>query len=263
MQPLSTRQRTRALTRDVPRTIADCQLTHVARAPIDVEVARAQHADYERALEAAGCTVTRLPELADHPDSAFVEDVAIVLDEVAVLTRPGAVSRRGEVAHIAQALTGYRPLRDITGTATLDGGDVLRLARTLWVGLSGRTNSQGAIQLRSLVTPFGYEVRTVSVKSALHLKTAVTQIAERTLLVNTAWVDASLFGAYDTIEVDPSEPFAANAVWVGGWVVHSTAFPRTQARLTRAGIQLLPVDASELGKAEGGVSCCSLLLADS
>lgn len=250
-----------ALTREVPASITECQLTHVAREPIDVSRARAQHAEYEDALRACGCDVVRLPELDAFPDSVFVEDVALVFDEGAVMTRPGAVSRQGEVAPMAASLGGYRHVvRGVTAPGTLDGGDVLRLGRTIWVGRSARSNAEGIAQLGRAVADWGYSVRAAAMQDALHLKSAVTAVAEDVLLVNPAWVDTSQFAGFSIIEVDASEPFAANAVLVNGRVIHSVAFPMTQARLRAAGIDVVGVDASELAKAEGGVTCCSLLL---
>lgn len=249
-----------ALTRAVPASIAACELTHVARAPIDLALARVQHAAYERALAQAGCEVLRLPELPEHPDSVFVEDVAIVLDEAAILTRPGALSRRGEVASAAEALRAHRPLLRLEAPATLDGGDVLALGRTLFVGLSRRTNAEAITQLRALVAPHAYRVEGIQVEGALHLKTAVTRVAERALLVNPRWVDAARFAGWERIEIAASEPFAANALWLGGALLYGAAFPRTAERLRARGITVTSVDASELAKAEGGVTCCSLVL---
>lgn len=248
-----------AITRAVSRRITECELTHVARTPIDLSAARAQHAEYERALDQLGVRVIALPELPELPDSVFVEDVALVLDEVAILTRPGAASRRPEVEAMAEALAPFRPLRRLEAPATLDGGDVLRLGRTLYVGRTSRTSDEGIDALRALVAPFGYEVRAVEVAGALHLKTAVTQVSADWILVNPEWVDAHRFEGYDALTVDPGEPFAANAVMANGGVIHSTAFPRTQAMLRAHGLRVVGVDASELAKAEGGVTCCSLL----
>lgn len=248
-----------AITRAVSRRIAECELTHVARTPIDLDAARQQHAEYERALESLGVRVVALPELPELADSVFVEDAAIVLDEVAILTRPGAESRRAEVDAMADALAPFRRTRRIEGPGTLDGGDVLRLGRTLYVGCTTRTTDAGIHALRDLVSPFGYEVRAVEVAGALHLKTAVTQVSPDWILVNPDWVDTSRFEGYDALTVDPSEPFAANAVLVNATVIHSLAFPRTQATLRAHGLRVVGVDASELAKAEGGVTCCSLL----
>ena len=249
-----------ALTRAVSRSIVDCQLTHVTRIPIDVARARAQHEQYELALERSGCTLVRLGELPDAPDAVFVEDTAIVLDEVAVLMRPGAEPRRREVESMAAALVAYRPLLRITEPGTLDGGDVLRLGRTLYVGLTSRTNEAGIAQLRAAVAPYGYAVRGVLVSGALHLKTAVTQVSAEQILVNPDWVDPKTLEGFAPIAIDPDEPFSANAVLLDGGVIHSTAFPRTQAILVHHGIVVFGVDASELAKAEGGVTCCSLLV---
>lgn len=251
-----------ALTREVPASIVECQLTHVGRQPIDVLRARVQHAEYEEALRILGCEVVRLPAEQELPDSVFVEDAAIVLDELAVLMRPGAMSRRAEVASVAEVLSRYRPLSTITPPDTIDGGDVLRLRGTLWVGLSSRTNAPGARQLGDAVSPFGYEVRVAEVRGALHLKSAVTQVGANLLLVNPDWIDPTTFDGWEVMLVDPTEPFAANAVMVNGALIHSTQFPRTQERLQARGIRVIGVDASELSKAEGGVTCCSLLLTE-
>lgn len=250
----------RAITRAVSRRIVDCQLTHVARHPIDLDRARAQHTEYEAALRALGVEVLQLPEEPDLPDAVFVEDTAIVLDDVAVLMRPGAPSRRPEVPTVAAALAPWRPLLAMQGPGTVDGGDVLRLGRTLWVGETTRSTPDGIAELAALVAPHGYAVRSTRVRGALHLKSAATEVADGLLLANPAWIDPSSLGDYEWIAVDPAEPFAANAVRVAGAVIHSTQFPATQARLRARGLRVVGVDASELAKAEGGVTCCSLLV---
>lgn len=248
-----------ALTRAVSPTLADCQLTHVVRESIDIDRANEQHAAYRAALVRAGCAVLELPALPDHPDAVFVEDVAIVLDEIAVMTRPGAQSRRGEVESVATALAPYRTLQRIEAPGTIDGGDVLRLGRRLYVGLSGRSNADGIEQLRRLLQPFGYTVAGVPLRDCLHLKSAVTQVATNTLLLQPAWVDAALFPDARIIEVDPDEEHAANALAIGTHAIYPECFPRTRARLEAAGIAILAVDVSELQKAEGAVTCCSLI----
>ncbi len=249
-----------AITRDVSPAIGKCELTHLKRQPIDVDLARAQHAEYERALVALGCAVHRLPAAADLPDSVFVEDCAIVLDEIAIITRPGAASRRPETADVEQALTSFRPIARIGAPETLDGGDVLRAGRTLFVGLSSRTTSGAIGQLRALVAPFGYSVVGVEVRGCLHLKSAVTEVAGDTLLVNRAWIPGDCFQRFDCIEVDRDEPGAANAVRVGAALVYPSGFPRTCERLRSSGFEVRLVDVSELAKAEGAVTCCSLLV---
>jgi len=248
-----------AVTRAVSRSIARCELTHLARQPIDLARARAQHEAYEEALAGLGCTLLRLPEEADLPDSVFVEDAAIVLDEVAVVTRPGAPSRRPETASVADALSAFRPLAVMAAPATLDGGDVVRMGRTLYVGLSSRTSEAGIAALRGIAAPFGYAVHGVPVTGCLHLKSAATAIGGDTVLVNPDWVDRGAFGAATVVEIDPAEPFAANALPIGGPVLFPAAFPRTRDRLAARGLDVVPLDISELAKAEGALTCCSLV----
>ena len=222
-------------------------------------MARAEHAEYERALAGLGCLVQHVTPAQRLPDSVFVEDAAIVLEEVAIITRPGAVSRREEIAAVADALGPYRALRFVTAPATLDGGDVLRLDRTLYVGIGGRTNACAVEQLAGAVRPFDYEVRSLRIDRCLHLKSAVTEAAGGLLVLNPAWVDAAAFGGHDRIEVDPGEPFAANVLRVGGTVICAAAHDRTAGRLRGAGLSVQTLDVSELAKAEAGVTCCSLI----
>ncbi|MEO5818820.1 MAG: dimethylargininase, partial [Gemmatimonadaceae bacterium] len=159
-----------ALTRPVSPTLADCELTHLERVVIDVERAAQQHAAYEALLESLGADIVRAAAAPDHPDAVFVEDTAIVLDEIAVITRPGAASRRGELDAVASLLSAYRVLLTLTDPATLDGGDVIRMGRTLYVGRSGRTNEAGIEQLRRLIAPHDYRVVPVDFAGCLHLK---------------------------------------------------------------------------------------------
>lgn len=248
-----------AITREVSPSIASCELTHVTRQPIDLEAARAQHDSYVDCLRQLGCHVVALPAEPDLPDAVFVEDTAVVLDEVAMLTRPGAASRRREVPSVAQALAPFRPLVHITAPATLDGGDVMRLGRRIFVGLSGRTSREGLEQLASIATPLGYDVVAVAMEGCLHLKSAVTAVAADTLLLNPVWVDRAAFAGLEIVEVDANEPYAANSLLVGGSVIHPSAFPRTREKLVARGLDVRDVDVSELAKAEGAVTCCSLV----
>lgn len=250
-----------AITREVSPALAGCELSFVPRNPIDVALARRQHAAYCRALESLGCDVIELPALPDYPDSVFVEDVALAFDEVAIATRPGAESRRGEGDAVYEVLGSLRPLLRIEAPGTLDGGDVLCIGKRVFVGISARSNEDGRAQLRTLLAPYGYTVEGVATRDCLHLKSAVTQVADDTLLVNLAWLaDASPFAGHQMIEVDPDEEHAANAVRVGDAILYPDCFPKTLARLRATGINVTTVDVSELQKAEGAVTCCSLLL---
>lgn len=246
-----------AITRDVSPSIQNAELTHIDRVRIDYERAAAQHRMYREALVSLGYEVIVLPADPAHPDCVFVEDTAIVLDDLAVITRPGAESRRGETPAIAEALRPYRRLVQIEAPATIDGGDVLVLNDCIYVGMSSRSNASAVEQLRALT---GREVVPVDVHGALHLKTAITRVSHDTLLVNPEWVDLAPFRSWQLIEVDPAEPFAGNALLLGEVVLYANAFPKTRARLEAHGIEVRTVDADELAKAEGGVTCCSLLV---
>jgi dimethylargininase len=248
-----------AITRAVSSSILHCELTHLERLPIDLERARLQHHTYEQTLRSLGVDVLSLPEEPDLPDSVFVEDAAIVLDECAVLTRPGADSRRPEVQSIARALAPYRKLFSVQPPGTVDGGDVLTVGRTIFVGLSSRSNHSAVDQMQVFLAPYGYTVKGVQVTGCLHLKSAVTQVTAGALLVNPAWVDKADFPGMNFIEIHPSEPYAANVLMVGATVIHQPAFPKTLARIAAEGIHPVLVDASELGKAEGALTCCSLI----
>lgn len=248
-----------AITREVSRSLGACELSYVDRAPIDVERASEQHEAYRRALASLGCNVISLAAEHDFPDAVFVEDVAIVLDEFAIVTRPGAPSRAREVASMAKELARHRTLKAIEPPGTVDGGDVLVIGHTIFVGESARTNADGIAQLRAIAGAAGYVVQPVPIRGCLHLKSAVSEIADGTVLINRDWVDAGAFAAFHQIEIDPDEPHAANGLRIGDALIYPASFPRTLDRLKAAGIAPVLVDLSELQKAEGAVTCCSLV----
>ncbi len=248
-----------AITRQVSRSIVNCELTHLARTPIDVRRARAQHREYEEALKRLGLAVLSLPEEPDLPDAVFVEDTALVLDECAVILRPGAESRRQETESIAATLAPYRKLLHIEPPARVDGGDILRLGQRVYVGLSSRSDTNALEQLQAQLDRFGYKVVAAEFSGCLHLKSAVTQVDSETILLNPEWVEGSSFPGVKRIEVDPSEGYAANAVLIGNTIIYPESYPRTERRLREAGIQIVTVPADELAKAEGAVTCCSLI----
>lgn len=249
-----------AVTRDVSPQFNECEITHIDRSPIDIVTAQAQHHGYIQALKELGCTVLELPAQPDLPDSVFVEDTAVVLPEVAVITNPGADSRKPETDSIARALAPYRDLVYIKPPATVDGGDVLVLGRDIFVGMSTRSNRDAVDQLNHLLGRFGYRAHAVDLHDCLHLKTAVTRVDDRTLLINRNWVDMEHFEGCDLIDVDASEPFAANCLPVNGSIIYPTSFPRTAKILESRGYKLKSVVVDELAKAEGAVTCCSLIV---
>jgi dimethylargininase len=248
-----------AITRAVSPGIVHCELTFVARQPIDLAKAERQHAAYQRLLEKFGARVISLPAEPPLPDSMFVEDPAIVLDELAIIFPLGTESRRPEAASIAQALAKFRKIARVELPGQVEGGDILRIGRRLFVGLSSRTNLDGIEQLTSIISPHGYEVVTVAVTGCLHLKSAVTHIGRNTLLANRMWFDTQPLAGFEWIDVAPEEPHAANALALGDTVIFPASFPRTRARMEARGFHVTPIDISELQKAESGLTCSSLL----
>ena len=249
-----------AVTRQVSPRFNECEITHIDRSSINIDIARAQHEGYVQALKDMGCELIELPAEADLPDSVFVEDTAFILPEAAVITRPGADSRRPETESIIRALRPYRELLFINEPGTVDGGDVLVLDKDIFVGMSTRSNQAAVDQMNILIGKFGYQAQAVELHDCLHLKSAVTQVDAKTLLINRNWVDAHHFAGFDLIDVHPSEPFAANCLPVNGEILFPAAFPKTRAKLEARGYKVRTLQVDELAKAEGAVTCCSLII---
>lgn len=248
-----------ALVRRPSDALSECILTFRPPEPIDVELAKEQHRGYRECLRWLGAEVVELPEEPHLPDAVFVEDTAVVFDEMAVIANPGAASRRAEVASVAQALRRYRALKHIRHPGTLDGGDVVTVGRTVLVGKTTRTNSQGIAQLEGLLSPLGYEVRAVTVTGCLHLKSACTALGDGTLLLSRSHLDAEPLSGFQLIDVPRSEPGAADVLLVGDTIVMPAGFPATAALLRDAGLKVRELDLSEFQKAEGGVTCLSIV----
>lgn len=246
--------------REVSPHLEKCELTHAPRSKIDVKLARKQHAGYAEALRELGVRVEMVPPLPEQADGVFIEDTAVLLPEVSIIARPGATSRISEIDSVTQTLAQHRPLQSIAEPGTLDGGDVLRIGRTLYVAESRRTNAEGITQLREIAASVGYEVRTVTTRDCLHLKTACTFIPPHFLAVNPAWIDAKAFENLSIIAVDEKEALGANTLTVGRTTLVSAASPKSEKRLREAGISTRRIDISEFEKAEGGLTCLSLIL---
>jgi dimethylargininase len=252
-----------AFTRAVSPKLAECELTHLQRTPIDARKAMLQHDEYEGALRGAGCEVVRLPDLPDHPDGVFVEDTALLLDRHAVILRPGAASRIAETGSTAAGLADHFELHYVTG-GHVDGGDVLRLGKTLYVGLSTRTDADGLAALREIVRPIGFEVVQARLNNCLHLKTGATfagqdQAGSMVLLFDRSSIDPAQFAGIEPIAVDALEPAAANCLRIGDHLILPAGNPRTAKHLRDRGFHVVEVNVTELQKAEAGVTCMSLV----
>lgn len=248
-----------AITRDVNDSMGNCELTFLPRVRINIGLASQQHQHYQSVLSSLGCEIVTMPTEPGLADSVFIEDTAMILAEIAVLCRPGAVSRRAEVAAVGHLLQQYRTVASIQPPGTLDGGDLLCVGKVIYAGLSTRSNQSGIEQLRSIVADYGYSVKTIETTKCLHLKSAVTEVAPGLLLINPDWISRSAFGNCELIDVDKEEAHAANALLVARSVIYPSSFPRTMEKLVKRNINVTAVDVSELQKAEGGVTCCNLI----
>ncbi len=250
-----------ALTHVPSPRMEHCQRTYVAPVPIEPTLVLHQHEEYCRVLRQCGAEVRTLEMNRDLPDCAFLEDTAIVLDEVALLASMGTSSRREEPAGIEPELRKYRDIERVEPPATLEGGDVLRVGRTLFVGLSSRTNRAGISILEAITDRYGYKIVPVPVRRCLHLKTACTALDEKRLLVNPAWVDVQALHGFELLHVPEEESWAANVALVGSSVCIAADQVRTAERIRKLGLDVRTIDLSEFAKAEGGVTCLSLLFA--
>jgi dimethylargininase len=249
-----------AITRPVSSSINHCELSFHARQPIDVAKAIAQHKAYQDCLAELGVEIVSLPAEPELPDAVFVEDAAVVVDEVAVIPIMGAPSRRPEARTLIDTLSRYRPIKFLVEPATLDGGDVLRAGRFVFIGLSERTNRKACSQLSDLLGTYGYQVQAVEVRGCLHLKSACSYAGSDTMLVNRSWVDTERLRGFELIDVPDEEPAAANALLVKDVVIIPASFPKTRALLEQRGFRVRMIDLSELQKAEAGVTCSSLMV---
>lgn len=252
-----------AITRSPGPELAHCELTHLDRQPIDTTSAVAQHHSYQVALRNAGVRVIELPADPALPDGVFVEDTAIVLDELAVMTSPTPPSRRPERATIETALAPFRRIARIPSDAFLEGGDVLRVGRTLFVGQTKRTNDAGRHALEQIVAAFGYTVVPLRVSGCLHLKSAACAVDEDTILIHSEWVDATPFTGLRLVEIPDEEPFGANVLRLPGAILASTAYPKTADLIHHLGHRVVSVNVSELHKAESGLTCMSVMFQSS
>jgi dimethylargininase len=248
-----------ALTRGVSPTIGDCKLTFIKRERIDVAAAARQHEAYKQCLTKMGVQITSLVLMPEAPDAVFIQDTAVVVDEVAVVATMGAACRAEEVESVAQALSSHRPLKRLSPPATLEGGDVVRIGRTLYVGDSGRTNREGIRQLSDILAPYDYQVIPVGVRGCLHLSTGCSYLGHGLMLLNPVWVDAAPFQQFEILEVPETEPWSANTIAVGDTVLLASAFERTCALVQERGLNVIATDISELQKAEGALTCMSLM----
>ncbi len=244
------------LVREVSDNFADCLRSR--QIPIDVPTARRQHRDYRRCLESIVDQVTVIPSGSRHPDGCFIEDTAVVINRHAVITRPGAASRRGEIKGVVPALSRWCRIHTMPAPATLDGGDVMRIGSTLWVGLSGRTNRDGIRYLTDVADRDGVEVITVPIKKGLHLKSACSMVDYRTVIYDPEVIDPPAMPDGDLCWLPAPEPLGANVLALGNEVIVSGDAPKTSGLLQDKGHQVRTVHVSEFHKGDGALTCLSI-----
>ena len=248
-----------ALTHVVSPNIDKCELSFLDRNPINYNQAVRQHEEYCALLRDCGLQVVELSVNRSYPDSTFIEDTAVVVDELAVMASMGVESRRGEVHNVESVLASYRDIRHIQLPATLEGGDVLRIEKRIFVGISPRTNIAGFESIKEILEPFGYEVIPVAVNGCLHLKSACIAVDDRTLLVNPRWLDLQPLRDFRIIPVPEDEPAAVNSLRINNTICMHSGFPKTAELLVNLGFSLKTIDISELLKAEAGMTCSSII----
>ena len=251
-----------AITRGVSQRIASCELTYRAREEICYTKAATQLQRYSELLHKWGVSLLPLPANDSYPDSCFVQDTAVVLDEICVIASLGAPSRVGETSEVEKLIAPFRRVRRIFSPATLDGGDVVQFGKRLFVGLSTRTNARGIATLSRIVEPFGYTVVPVSVTGGLHLTTGCGIVNDETVLLNPRWLDASAFKNLRQLHIPEEEPWAANTIRVDEAVCLEAGAPRTADLVLPYVGSLDTLDISEFRKAEGSLSCLSLIFRD-
>lgn len=248
---------TRAITREPGFNFAQ-GITTADLGLADYDLMLTQHRAYVQTLRDLGLDVLVLDPLPEHPDAYFVEDVAVATPELAVITHPGAASRQGEENAIEPILAQFCPTACIRAPATIEGGDVLLVGRHFLIGLSERTNPEGARQLGQLFEPLGYTFSTVPVSAGLHFKSSVNYVGKNTLLVSEAFAGHPALQGFSQIVMDNDEAYAANCLWVNDTLVVPKGFPKTRARLESLGLPIVELDVSEARKMDGGLTCMSL-----
>ena len=248
-----------ALTRQVSPLIDNCLLENLPRQEIDAAKAARQHVEYEACLQDLGIQIVRVPDAPECPDGVFVEDPAVTLDEAAVILPMGTEVRRKEVPSVAETLARFKPLIHVRPPAMLEGGDVMRIGKTLFVGMSVRSNQEGVERFAAAVGPMGYTVKPVRVYGCMHLKSGCCYAGAGTVVANREWVDVSPFREFSIIDVPADEPWAADVLAIGETVLMPSCFPGTRRLLEQRGFQVTALDVSELMKAEAAVTCMSII----
>lgn len=248
-----------AIVRGVPDSFQNCITTFHGKPEINIGLAKQQHREYSRTLSSLGLTVIRLRADNTLPDCCFTEDTAIVVDELAIITIPGAPGRIPETIVIEKELSAFKTIVHIKQPGTIDGGDVLKIGKTIFIGASARTNQEGIRQVATIVKPLGYGVVPVKIKDTLHLKSVCTYLGRGCILLAQGYFDDTAFSEYDKVVVPKEEEYCANCLVIKGNVLIPRGFPRTKELIGKNGFPVIELDMSEIEKAEGALTCLSVI----
>ena len=250
---------TSAIVRTPAKSIVEGLTESKALGAPNYEQAIIQHQSYIDSLKMCGLDVTVLEPCEEYPDSTFLEDVALITPSCAIITRPGAYSRRGEVKEIESVLRNrFNNVKVIEAPGTLEGGDVMMVGNHYYIGLSNRTNLKGAKQIIEILNKYGMSGSTISLNKMLHLKTGLSFLENNNLIVCGEFINDSRFDQYNSIEIPENESYAANCIWVNEFVIIPLGYPITKEKIRNAGYTVLETNVSEFQKLDGGLSCLSL-----
>ena len=250
---------TSAIVRTPAKSIVEGLTESKALGAPNYEQAIIQHQSYIDSLKMCGLDVTVLEPCEEYPDSTFLEDVALITPSCAIITRPGAYSRRGEVKEIESVLRNrFNNVKAIEAPGTLEGGDVMMVGNHYYIGLSNRTNLEGAKQIIEILNKYGMSGSTISLNKMLHLKTGLSFLENNNLIICGEFINDSRFDQYNSIEIPENESYAANCIWVNEFVIIPLGYPITKEKIRNAGYTVLETDVSEFQKLDGGLSCLSL-----
>jgi dimethylargininase len=248
-----------AIVRNIPNSFPQCITAFSGKSPIDVILAQQQHELYCKTLVELGLKLVRIEADNSLPDCCFTEDAAIVTDVLGIISLPGTESRHAEIIEMEKALTSFKKIRHIAAPATIEGGDVLKIGKKLFIGNSARTNDEGIKQVANMVSELGYEVIPVKIRNTLHLKTVCTYLGNNCIIYADGHFDENIFAEYDKIIVPATESYCANTLVVNGKVLIPKGFPLTRSLIEKKGFSVIELDMSEIEKADGALTCLSVI----
>jgi dimethylargininase len=248
-----------AIVRDVPESFRESVSVLNTSHDIDLEIAKMQHLKYCNTLSKLGINIIRLDTDDSLPDCCFTEDIIAIADDIAIITNPGIQSRVAETKALEKTLSVFKDVFRITSPGTIEGGDVLKIEKTIYIGISSRTNMEGIRQFTSILEPRGYWIKPVEIRNTLHLKSVCTYLGNRRIILAEGYFDINVFSGFEKIIVPREEEYCANCLFVNNRVLIPKGFPKTKALIEAKGLIVSELEMSEFRKADGAVTCLSVI----